>query len=116
MASIGYGLAIIGGILLLVVPGIIFAVALGMYPYFILDKKMGPMESLKASRVLTKGARWQLFVFGCVSLLLNLGGLLCLIVGLLWTIPATMIAMAYVYDQLSKPSELTIGQAAGDVL
>lgn len=112
LATICYGLAIMGGILLLIVPGIIFSVALGMYPYFIIDKKMGPMESLKASRALTKGVRWQLFVFGCVIVLLNLGGLLCLIVGLLWTIPTSYIAMAYVYDQLSKQSELTGNQAA----
>jgi hypothetical protein len=105
LASLCYGLSIVGGVILLIVPGIIFAVALGMYPYFIVDKEMGPLESLKASRALTRGSRWQLFVFGFVIGLLNIAGALCLLVGLLWTIPTSSIAMAYVYDQLSKKSE-----------
>lgn len=101
LATIGYVLAVLGGMVLLIVPGVIFAIALGMYPYFIVDKQMAPMEALKASRTLTKGARWQLFCFGLLLGLLNLGGLLCLLIGLLWTIPTSCIAMAYVYDQLA---------------
>jgi len=106
-ASICYGLAVLGGFILLIVPGIIFMIALGMYSYLVVDKRMGSIQSLRASRALTKGARWQLFCFGMVLLLINVGGLLCLVVGLLFTIPATAIAYAYVYDQLRKEYENT---------
>jgi len=108
LGSICYGLAVIGGFILLVVPGIILIIMLEMYAYFIVDKNMGPIESLKASRALTKGVRWQLFCFGALILLLNLAGLLCLVVGLLFTIPASSIAAAYVYDQLRKQDEIAI--------
>jgi len=102
LASICYALAVIGGLILLVIPGIILMIMWEMYSYFIVDKNMGPIESLKASRSLTKGARWQLFCFGLLLILFNLAGLLCLVIGLFLTIPATYIAAAYVYDQLLK--------------
>ena len=108
LGSICYGLAALGGLILLVIPGIIVMIMLGMYSYFIVDKNMGPIESLKASRALTKGVRWQLFCFGVLILLLNLGGFLCLVVGLFFTIPASYIAMAYVYDQLGKQDEIAV--------
>ena len=106
LGSICYGLAVIGGFILLVIPGIILMIMLEMYSYFIVDKNMGPIESLKASRILTKGVRWQLFCFGVLLILFNLVGLLCLVIGLLFTIPATYIASAYVYDQLLKQDEI----------
>ena len=102
LGSICYGLAAIAGLILLIIPGIILIIMFEMYSYFIVDKNMGPIESLKASRFLTKGARWQLFCFGMLIILFNLAGLLCLVVGLLFTIPVTYIASAYVYDQLLK--------------
>jgi hypothetical protein len=105
LASICCGLAVLGGFILLIVPGIIFVVALSMYVFFIVDQNMGPIESLKASRALTKGVRWQLFLFGCLICLFNVAGFLCLIAGLLFTIPASAIAGAYVYDQLRQQGE-----------
>ncbi|MFH1440431.1 MAG: hypothetical protein ABIH18_00080 [Candidatus Omnitrophota bacterium] len=108
LGSICYTLAILGGFILLIIPGIILMVMLGMYAYFIVDKNMGPIESLKASRALTKGVRWQLFCFGALLSLINLAGLLCLVVGLLFTIPASYIAMAYVYDKLRKQDEIVV--------
>jgi hypothetical protein len=40
--------------------------------------------------------------------LFNLAGLLCLVVGLFFTVPASSIAMAYVYDQLCKQDEVAV--------
>lgn len=104
-ASICYGLAVIGGIILLIVPGMIMAVMLGLFAYFIVDQNMGPIEALKASRALTKGHRWQLFCFGFMLFLFNIAGLLCLLVGMVVTIPASYIAQAHVYDRLCKLKE-----------
>lgn len=102
LGGICYGLAVMGGFILLIIPGIILMIMLQMYAYLIVDKNMGPIESLRASRVLTKGVRWQLFYFGVLLCLFNLAGLLCLVVGLVFTLPASSVAMAYVYDQLQK--------------
>src|SRR5262245_1002929 len=84
LAGLCFMLAVLGGVLLLIVPGVILMVMLGMYAYFIVDQEKGPIASLKASRELTRGARWQLFLFGLVITLFNLAGALCLLVGLLF--------------------------------
>lgn len=108
LGSVCGGLAIAGGLILLIIPGIIFGVSFAMYGFLIVDQNMGPIESLNASRALTKGVRWQLFLFGLLMILLNLAGLLCLVVGLFFTFPASSIAAAYVYDQLLKRDETAL--------
>ncbi len=110
LGSICCGLAIVGGFILLIIPGIILMVAFSMYSYLIVDQNMGPIESLNVSRALTKGVRWQLFWFLGLITLVNFAGLLCLFVGLLFTIPASSIASAYVYDQLIKQSEQEVAK------
>lgn len=108
LGSILYGLIVIGGIILLIIPGIIFAVMYEYYGLFIIDKKMGVMDALKASAALTKGVRWKLFGFGLVVGLINLLGALLLMLGLFVTIPVTMVALAHVYRQLLPQMHLTL--------
>ena len=103
-------LAIVAGLLLLFIPGIIISIKLQFVNYFILDKGMGPIEAMKASWNATKGVKWALFVLGILLGLINLLGLLALVIGLFWTYPATLIATAYVYRKLSAK-----GGAAGAV-
>lgn len=57
---------------------------------------------LKESAKITKGNMWRLFGFLLMVTLINIIGLLLFIVGLLVTVPVTMIATAYVYDHLKK--------------
>lgn len=93
------GLAVMGGFLLLIIPGIIIAIRLQFAQYLLVDKNTGVMESLKKSWEMTKGVTLKLFLFGLVGILINLAGFLCLIIGLLAAIPTTLIASAYVYKK-----------------
>lgn len=102
LGGLCYGAAIVGGFILFIIPGLIFMIMFQLYLYLIVDQGLGPIESLKRSRVLTKGSRMRLAGFAFIALLVNIGGALCLVVGLLLTIPATSIASAYVYDQFLK--------------
>jgi len=95
-------LAVLGGLILFIIPGIIISIMFQMFPYIIVTKGAGPIAALKRSRVITKGSRYQLFLLGCLLTLVNLAGGLCLLVGLLWTIPTSSIAVAYVYDKLAQ--------------
>ncbi|MBP9854306.1 MAG: hypothetical protein KBD53_05525 [Candidatus Omnitrophica bacterium] len=106
LASLCYGLIIIGGLILLVVPAIIFSLMFSMYSYLIVDKGYGPIAALKRSRVITKGSRGRLAIFGLLVILLNIGGFLCLGVGLLFTFSISSIASAYVYDRLENADEV----------
>lgn len=99
-AAILYGLIVLAGFILLIVPGIIWAVKFGLSFYFVVDKGLGPVEALKASARTTMGVKWDLFGFGIVCALINLLGLLCLLVGMFATYPTIMVASALVYRQL----------------
>lgn len=98
--SILYGLIVLGGLILLIVPGIIFAVKYQFFAYLIIDQGAGPVESIKRSGEITMGAKWDVFVLDLAFLGINLLGFLACFVGLFATIPTTMVAMAYVYRRL----------------
>ena len=100
-----YGLIVLGGLLLLIIPGIIWGIRFQFYSYYIIDKGLGPMDALKASWHTTKGVSWTLFLFGIVSGLINILGVLLLFIGLLATIPITSIAYSYIYERLARGSK-----------
>lgn len=104
--SILYSLIILGGIILFVIPGIIWAFKFMFFGYFIVDKHVGPVEALKRSAAITKGAKWNLFLFALLLWLINLLGALALFVGLFVTIPTTIVAMGFVYRKLLRQQEL----------
>lgn len=100
LASLVYGCIVLGGMILLVIPGIIWGIKYGFYPYLIVDRNLGVIDSLKKSAEITKGVKWDLFVFGILLGLINVAGFFVFFIGLFVTIPMTMLAMAYVYRKL----------------
>ncbi len=100
-AAVVYLLIVFGGLLLFIVPGIIWAIKYSLFAYFIVDEGLGPIEAIKASGKATKGSKFQLFLLGVLLGLINLGGLLALAVGLFATIPTSMVAFAHAYRQLA---------------
>jgi uncharacterized membrane protein len=99
-ASILFGLIVAGGMLLLIVPGIIWAVKFQYFTYLIIDQNLGVMDSLKKSSDITNGVKWPLFGFAVLLVLINYGGAVLLFIGLLATIPITMMANVSVYRLL----------------
>lgn len=95
------GFAVIVGLILLVVPGIIVALACMFSSYLIIDKGRGPIEALKESFAMTKGHKWQLLLLVLAIIGLNILGLIALVVGLLVTIPVSMLAVVHAYRTLS---------------
>jgi uncharacterized membrane protein len=104
-ASLLYFLIILGGFILLIIPGIIWGVKFMMYPYFIVDQGLGPIEALKASARATDGVKWYLWLFGLLLGLINIAGVLVLGVGLFVSIPISMVAFAYVFRELAPKSK-----------
>jgi uncharacterized membrane protein len=101
IASIVYFLIVIGGMILFIVPGVIWGVKFSLYPYFIVDEGLGPIEAIKASGNATDGAKLHLWLFGLLLGLINIAGALALFVGLFATFPTSMVAYAYVYRTLA---------------
>jgi uncharacterized membrane protein len=102
LGSILYGLIVMGGMILLIVPGIIWSIKYMFFSYFIVERGLGPVEALKQSGALTQGAKWNLFLFGLLLCGVNLLGALVLLIGLFATIPTTMVATAYAYRRLQS--------------
>lgn len=94
------GIAVIIGFILLIVPGVILALGLMFTSYLIIDKNRGPIEAMKESWRITKGNRWNLFLLVLAIIGINILGLLALVVGLLVSVPVSMIAIAHAYRTL----------------
>ena len=100
LANIVVGLIVGLGIILLIVPGIIFAIRYMFVPFIVIEKGLRPFEALRESRRITNGHKWRLFLFSLVLVGINILGTLCLLIGLLVTVPVTMLATVYVYRLL----------------
>lgn len=96
------GLAIIMGLILLLVPGIIMLLRLWLVGFVLVDERTGPIDAIQRSWDITRGHTMDLLVLFIALLGLNILGLCCLVVGILVTIPISGLALAYVYREL-KP-------------
>ncbi len=99
-----YATIVTFGLLLLIAPGIIWALQFQFFTYAIVDRASGPIACLKASSAITKGEKWHLLLFSLAILLINILGALCLGIGILVSIAISLPAdfIAYVYIKLGR--------------
>lgn len=86
---------------LLIIPGIIFFVWFSFAKYIAVEKQMRPMAALRASKDLTKGHRFQILEFVLLFAIINILGMFCLLIGVFFTVPLTLLAFAIFYKKLS---------------
>ena len=67
-----YGLLILAGMILFIVPGIYWAVRYLFVPYLLVDKKISIGDAFRVSSKLTKNTKWNFILFGVFIGLLNL--------------------------------------------
>jgi len=89
----------------LATPAIIWSIKYGFFALVIVDKELGPIDALKESAFITDGAKWELAIFSGVLLGFNLLGLIAFGIGILITIPVSIISHVVVYRRLSEQSE-----------
>lgn len=102
IVAIVSGILTFVGLVLLIVPGIIVFTMLSLAPFILLDRGTSAIESLKESRRITKGHRMNIFLFVLMLALLNIAGALVFFVGLLVTVPISLLAFVYAYRQVEK--------------
>lgn len=107
-ASIVYGLIILGGLILLIVPGIIWAIKYQYYRYLIIDRKMGIMESIRKSGEMTVGHKGNLFLFALILIGISILGWILFIVGSFFALPVVLVASAFVYRKLLGESPVNV--------
>jgi uncharacterized membrane protein len=101
LSSLLFGLMVFMGLILFIVPGLYLVARYGLYPFFILDKGLGSIDALKGAERASAGRRWELFLLFMSCFGLNLLGFLLLGIGVLFTIPLTVIALAVAYRRLT---------------
>jgi uncharacterized membrane protein len=100
-ATIVVGIAIILGLFLLIVPGIIFALMFMFATIIVIDRERGPIEAMKESMRVTRGHKWSLLGLALVLVLLNVLGLFAFVVGFLVSIPVSLLAFMHAYRSLA---------------
>jgi uncharacterized membrane protein len=83
--------------------------------YYVVDQKLGPIESVKASWRVTQGVVLKIVGLMIVLVFINMVGMLALFIGLLVTIPITVVSWAYAYRSLA-PSHDSVPTPAGDLV
>jgi uncharacterized membrane protein len=104
-------LTAVGGLILLIIPGIYWGMRFSFSLFIVVDTKLGPIASMKESWAITKGQFWKILLFWVAMGLLNLLGLLFLGLGLIITVPVSTLAAVYVYRALSRAKAGLTAQA-----
>jgi uncharacterized membrane protein len=90
------------GIVLLIVPGIIFACKLAFTPYLVVDRQMTVIEAVQQSWRMTSGHAWRVFLVGLLAIPLALVGLMFCGVGIIIALMWTRLAFASLYHAISS--------------
>lgn len=100
---------IVGGMILLIVPGIIAAIALSM-TYFIIaeDNSISAIDALKKSHKMMDGHKMEYFFLSLRFLGLALLCVFTLGIGLLWLIPFMYVTVAKFYDNIKDETTIEI--------
>jgi len=92
---------IVGGIILLIIPGIYLLVGYMFSLLFVIFGGFDFWTSMELSRRLVHTNWLKFFLFSLALIALNIFGFLCLIVGLFITIPMTYLAVYILFEELT---------------
>ncbi len=90
------------GIVLLIVPGIIFAVRFAFVPYLTTEKGLDAVTAIKTSWEMTRPHAWTIFFMGLLCIPIVLGGILVLGVGVVVSVMWIGVAFAFVYHEVNQ--------------
>ena len=97
------------GLVILIIPGIIFACKLAFVPYLVIDKNMNAMDALKTSWSMTDGYAMNIFLIVVLAIFISIAGMIVFFVGVIiaamW-IYSAMASMYYAVDSKINPIEL----------
>jgi uncharacterized membrane protein len=100
VASLLIGFFTFLGTLAFIIPGLVIAAMYKFTYLFIVDKRMEFWPAMQASHNVVKNDYFGFTMFLILAFFVNVLGFLCLIVGLLVTIPVTFAAVTIAYKEL----------------
>ena len=103
------------GIVMFIVPGIIFACRLAFVPYLVIDRNMETMEALRTSWAMTSGHGWTIFLMGLLAIPIFIAGIIMLFFGVILSVIWISVAFAVIFHRVSmnKPG-LLLGASSGN--
>jgi hypothetical protein len=104
-----YSLAVAVGLLLLIIPGLYFMIALSFAPLVYIEyykENIGIMGSFHVSRRLMNKKFCQVLIFFMVLILMNILGGLCFLIGLFVSIPVGSLAVVAAFRDIFGTSEV----------
>jgi uncharacterized membrane protein len=93
---------IVIGIILLVIPGIVFICKLVFVPYLIVDKKMDVVPAVKESWRVTAGHGITIFLMIVIAFFLSILGLALAGIGLIFAVMWIELTFAHLYHRVSS--------------
>lgn len=102
VANVVVGVIVGLGIVMLIVPGIIFAVRLAFVPYLVVDRQMDVMDALRVSWDMTRGHGWHIFFMGLLAIPIVIAGLIFLFVGVFVSMMWIATAFAVMYHTVER--------------
>ena len=109
MGKFLYLLVVLGGLLLLVVPGLHWAARYAFFGFNMAETRQGMIPSFRRSARLTHTLRRQVLGFLVVLILFNLFAAIWMGAGLIASIPVSVLAMAGVFRQIGGMDGVTEG-------
>ena len=100
VASLLIGVFTFLGMIALIIPGLVIAAMYNFTYLFIVDKRMDFWPAMQTSHAVVKNDYFGFTMFLILAFLVNVLGFLCLIVGLLVTVPLTFAAVTVAYKEL----------------
>ena len=100
-SSVLYGLCVLVGVVLLIVPGIIIAIRLGFYTFLVVDEGYGPSAALQESWERTRGYGWTVLGVSLLAIPIVILGLVALIVGVIPAVMLVQLAEASLFVAIS---------------
>jgi len=100
VASLLIALFVSIGMILCIIPGLVLTAMYTFTYLFIVDKRMDFWAAMQASHEVVRRDYFGFTMFVVLMLLVNLLGLLCCVVGLLVTVPATWAAITVAYNEI----------------
>jgi uncharacterized membrane protein len=99
-------LAVVGiGLILFIIPGIVFACRLAFVPYLIVDRRMEVAEAVKLSWRMTMGHAWTVFLMALLGIPITIAGMACLGVGVIGAIMWMGLAFGSLYHVVSMQGD-----------
>ncbi|WP_434779629.1 hypothetical protein [Neisseria sp. Ec49-e6-T10] len=92
------------GLLLFIIPGIYLIVAYLLHQFIIFDNPgISFWEAMEASRKTITQHWFKVFFLIFLLALINMGGAMLLMIGLIWTVPLTAMTTAILYETIFGP-------------